>query len=258
MGHTYRIGQVAALTGVSVRALHHYDRIGLLQPSSRSENGHRRYGELDLLRLQQILTLRYLGFPLRQIGTLLDRPDFDLVASLRIQRGALRDRIAELERIEAALGDLVEQRLATGHWDWKLVTDASATVHRELERKGETQMAAYYSPEEMKNQFEELAAEVTPEGVRQIEQSWAALLAEIRANYDLDPASARAQELAARWNTLREETFRGRRKLMETVAHNYQEGVYADQQAAGLAPSAEDSAFVQRAIEAGKRTGSGG
>ena len=78
MGRYYRVGEVARLTRVSVRTLHHYDRIGLLHPARHSAGGYRLYGESELLRLQQILTLRYLGFPLKQIGELLDRADFDL------------------------------------------------------------------------------------------------------------------------------------------------------------------------------------
>src|SRR5215472_2857527 len=131
----YRVGQVAALTGVSIRALHHYDSIGLLQPSKRLESGHRLYSSADLLKLQQILTLRYLGFELRKIRELLQRTDFDVVASLRIQRGVIRDRILELERIEASLSRLLEHRLASGGWDWQAVTEASAAVQRDLEER---------------------------------------------------------------------------------------------------------------------------
>src|SRR5919107_5971819 len=121
MGRYYRVGEVATLTHVSVRTLHHYDRIGLLRPATHSAGGYRLYGDADLLRLQQILILRYLGFPLKRIGELLDRDDFDLVASLRVQRQVLHDRIAELERISAAIGDLVDQRLTSGEWPWQLV-----------------------------------------------------------------------------------------------------------------------------------------
>jgi DNA-binding transcriptional MerR regulator len=110
----HRVGQVAALTGVSIRTLHHYDGIGLLHPSKRQDSGHRVYSSADLPKLQQILTLRYLGFELRQIGELLHRTDFDVIASLRIQRGVVRDRMSELERIEASLSRLLKHRLASG------------------------------------------------------------------------------------------------------------------------------------------------
>src|SRR3712207_5681576 len=143
MGRLYRVGEVASLTGVSIRTLHHYDRIGLLRPTAHSEAGYRLYAEGDLLRLQQVLTLRYLGLPLKRIGELLGRPDFDLVASLRIQRGALRDRIAELERIDAALGALVERRIETGRWAWEVVIEASATVQHGLAQGVERMEASY-------------------------------------------------------------------------------------------------------------------
>lgn len=66
------------------------------------------------------MTQRYLGFPLRQIGQLLERPDFDLRASLRNQQGMLRDRATELQRIEGAPGALLNDRLKLGRWDWRL------------------------------------------------------------------------------------------------------------------------------------------
>src|ERR671913_2582627 len=195
MARYYRVGEVAALTRVSVRTLHHYDRIGLLRPALQSAGGYRLYGESELLRLQQILTLRYLRFPLKQIGELLDRADFDLVASLRVQRQALHDRIAELERISTAIGDLVDQRLATGEWSWQLVIEASEAVFAGLAR-GEDMMDAYYTPEQM-TRFAEARRATPPEEIDAIEHGWTTLLTEIRAARaaDLDPASAEAGSL---------------------------------------------------------------
>lgn len=63
----YRASEFAALTGVTVRALHHYDRVGLLKPTGRSAAGYRLYGAGDFARLQQVLTLKFIGLPLRQI-----------------------------------------------------------------------------------------------------------------------------------------------------------------------------------------------
>jgi DNA-binding transcriptional MerR regulator len=91
----YTVKQVAELSGVSVRALHHYDEIGLLKPAFIGENCYRYYGEEELLRLQQILVHRELGLPLAEIGAILDAPGFDRLATLRRQR----DRLAvEAER----------------------------------------------------------------------------------------------------------------------------------------------------------------
>lgn len=253
MERLYQVGAFAELTGVSVRTLHHYDRIGLLRPSARSASDYRLYSERDLLRLQQILTLRYLGFGLKQIAELLARPDFDLVASMRIQRNALRDRISELERIDAALDSLLRRRLATGHWDWESAASASSTVQRGLSQKG-AKMESYYTPDQIK-QFEEVGRKVGAEEIKAVEDAWAALLPEVRANYDLDPASPKARELADRWAALSERTMRGYQdhpELIEAMRQNYAEGRYAGEE---RAPQPEDFAFLERVKQARESVG---
>jgi DNA-binding transcriptional MerR regulator len=85
----YTVKQVAKLSGVSVRTLHHYDEIGLLKPDSVGANGYRYYGRDELLRLQQVLFYRELGFPLGEIRRVLDAPDFDRVGALRRHRERL-------------------------------------------------------------------------------------------------------------------------------------------------------------------------
>ncbi len=95
--HTVR--QLARLAGVTVRALHHYDQIGLLRPNARTAAGYRLYGEADLLRLQQILLFREMDVPLDQIREILDDPQFDLVQALRSHRHTLQVRAVRLETL---------------------------------------------------------------------------------------------------------------------------------------------------------------
>lgn len=245
MGRSYRVGEVATLTQTSVRTLHHYDQIGLLHPTAHSAAGYRLYGEDDVLRLQQILTLRYLGFPLKRIGELLDRPDFDLVASLRAQGVALRERIAELERISASIGDLVEGRLATGDWSWELLVEASEAVGAGLTQR-EVNMEKLYTPEQLA-QFAELA-EATPEReMAAIQDGWTELLAEVRANSGLDPASAAAQALATRADALSARTVRAYEQypeLLRAIRANYDKGAFEGDQ---HALQKSDMAFLDRA-----------
>ena len=73
---TYQAIEFARMAGVTVRTLHHYDRIGLLKPSSHTGAGYRLYRKQDLVRLQQIVTLKFIGFPLSQIKKLLNRNSF--------------------------------------------------------------------------------------------------------------------------------------------------------------------------------------
>jgi DNA-binding transcriptional MerR regulator len=100
---TYQVKEVAALAGISVRALHHYDEIGLLVPRARTEAGYRLYGDDDLLRLQEILIGRALGLPLEEIRRSLDDPGFDRAAALRAQRRLLEARAAETSAMIRAI-----------------------------------------------------------------------------------------------------------------------------------------------------------
>jgi DNA-binding transcriptional MerR regulator len=104
------VGEVAALAGVTVRTLHHYDRIGLLAPSERTAAGYRRYTPADLDRLHQVLVYRELGFPLEEVATLLDDPDADPAAHLRRQHRLLRDRLERTQAMVAAVEKEMEAR----------------------------------------------------------------------------------------------------------------------------------------------------
>jgi MerR family transcriptional regulator, thiopeptide resistance regulator len=104
------VGQVAALAGVTVRTLHHYDRIGLLSPSGRTSAGYRQYAPADLDRLHQVLLYRELGFPLEEVATLLDDPSADPEAHLRRQHRLLRDRLDRTSAMVAAVEKEMEAR----------------------------------------------------------------------------------------------------------------------------------------------------
>ena len=120
----FTVSEVARLSGVSVRALHHYDEIGLLKPGHVGENGYRYYGRDELLRLQQILFHRELGFPLEAIRKVLEAPGFDRVAALREHRSRLmaqarryRTLVKTLDETLAALEgdtDVNEQAMYRG------------------------------------------------------------------------------------------------------------------------------------------------
>src|SRR5690606_10859323 len=99
----YTVKQVAELSGVSVRTLHYYDEIGLLRPAYVGSNGYRYYTEGELLRLQQILLHRELGFALKEIAALLDAPGFDRLSALEAQRSRLA---AEAERYRRLVGTI--------------------------------------------------------------------------------------------------------------------------------------------------------
>ncbi len=96
----YTVKQLSELAGVSIRTLHHYDEIGLLNPHSRGmDSGYRYYGKDELMRLQQVLFYRELDYPLKEISKILDDPDFDLIKSLEFHKVALDKRAKRLDTL---------------------------------------------------------------------------------------------------------------------------------------------------------------
>jgi MerR family transcriptional regulator, thiopeptide resistance regulator len=102
----YGVGEVARMAGISVRTLHHYDRIGLLRPSLRTLAGYRRYTGADLDRLQQVLGYRELGLGLAEVADLL--AGGDPVRHLRRQRDLIRDRMKRLTDLARAVNTTLE------------------------------------------------------------------------------------------------------------------------------------------------------
>lgn len=114
----YTVKQVADLAGVTVRTLHHYDRIGLLKPGSTTDAGYRIYSDADLERLQQILFFRELGFELKRIREILEQPGFDRLHVLRSHRELLLEKRARLEQLVETLDETIahaERNQAMNH-----------------------------------------------------------------------------------------------------------------------------------------------
>src|SRR6202035_3229814 len=97
-----RVHEFAELAGVTVKALHHYDRLGLLKPT-RTDAGYRKYANADLERLEHILALKFLGFSLKQVRAILERPTLEWAEALRWQRKAIEDKQAHLGRALQAI-----------------------------------------------------------------------------------------------------------------------------------------------------------
>jgi MerR family transcriptional regulator, thiopeptide resistance regulator len=103
----WTIGETARLAKVSVRTLHHYDQLGILTPSARTDAGYRLYEPGDIERLHRVMVFRELGFSLDEIGRIVTDPDFDRTEALRAQRALLAEKArrteAMLTAIDAAL-----------------------------------------------------------------------------------------------------------------------------------------------------------
>jgi DNA-binding transcriptional MerR regulator len=103
----YTVKQLSTLAGISVRTLHYYDEIGLLNPSTLGENGYRYYGDAALLRLQQIMFYRELDLSLGEIKQIIASPDFDVLQALQAHKQALGKRVERLIRLISTVDNTI-------------------------------------------------------------------------------------------------------------------------------------------------------
>ncbi|MGA2752182.1 MAG: MerR family transcriptional regulator [Terracidiphilus sp.] len=199
MSSSYRIGEFAKLAGITVRALHHYDRIGLFKPQ-RTSSGIRLYRLEDLERLEQIAALKFLGIPLQEIKLLLKHGPLTLSDSLHVQREALAEKRKLIDRAVVAI-EAAEKVIRSGQ-----TTDASI-LRKIIEvidmQPQENSMRKYYTDQawlDKKRIAEQTPAEDRKKNMLAMRQ----VFAEIEAAIDLDPASDSAQALTRQWLQLAE------------------------------------------------------
>ncbi|OJW22056.1 MAG: hypothetical protein BGO49_14885 [Planctomycetales bacterium 71-10] len=195
MPRLWKVGDLAGRCGLTVRTLHHYDETGLLRPSGRTGSahgsGHRLYGPADVARLQQILSLKALGFSLGQIREALSREDYDPRRVVRLHLERVRGQFAELKSLEARLAGLSD---ALDRSETVSADDFLATI------EGMTMFEKYYTPEQIEYLVRR-REEVGEEAIRRGPEQWADLQAEVKAAMDagVGPEEPCAADLARRW-----------------------------------------------------------
>lgn len=204
-----KVGELAKATGVSVRTLHYYDEIGLLQPSAVSHSRHRVYSARELARLQQIKSLRQLGFRLDEIRSYLDTPGASPRTVIALHVARIREQIERQQRVVALL-QTVDSEFAAGSLaspeDFVRAIEAMTLVERG------------FTPAEME-EMRQRAERLGREHIRAVEREWPALIARVRAEMaaGADAASERMRPLAARWRTLVREFTGGNPSIEQKV-----------------------------------------
>lgn len=184
------VKDLSKLTGVSVQTLHHYDRIGLLKPSIRMSNGYRVYSEKDLLRLQQIVALKFFGFDLKRIQELLV-VDAGALEHFSVQASLLERKANSLLDASKVLKGVISDVVDDKSIPWKSIIKL-IEVYRMTQQLENSWMKEIFTPEELKQYatFEaELKGNATPAQKAEFENKWADLLGEITSNLKKDPDS---------------------------------------------------------------------
>ena len=185
---------MARAAGLTVRALHHYDAIGLLRPSARTHAGHRLYTEADVGRLYRVLGLRQLGLSLDQTAAALDGDEGDLTAIVRAQLGQVERQLEHQTGLRARLRSV----LSALERSEPLSADTLIELLEAMKM-----FERYYTPEQLA-QLEQRRQLLGDEAIRGVEEEWPVLIAEVEAarSEGADPTSERVQALAARWKDL--------------------------------------------------------
>jgi DNA-binding transcriptional MerR regulator len=218
---TWKVGELATRTGLTVRTLHHYDAIGLLSPSDRTESmhgsGHRLYTAADVTRLHQILCLKQLGFGLEQIKEYMSRGDYDPRHVVRLHLADVRRKAAEWAELGERLAALSENldRADVASPDAFLDTIEAMTM-----------IEKYYTPEQLK-QLEDRRKAGGPEMeelIQKAPQMWADLHADVQKAMDagIPPEDPCAQELAKRWLALVSAFTGGDEGIFRSLRNMYQ------------------------------------
>jgi DNA-binding transcriptional MerR regulator len=259
---TFRIQEFAKLAGVTVRALHHYDRLKLLSPAHRSERGYRLYCHEDLGRLERILALRFLGLSLREIAALLNAPPGHgteaLTVTLGRQRAALGERREGLDRILRAIEHAQRRAQDPAEPEWLLYQ----TILKEIQMQEATDWRAKYYSAEAFEALRSQRAAMTPEQKVDAGARWQALLADIQSALDREvpPDSAEGRALVARWIRLGDEFTLGNPEILKGYQRMHDdESHWPDDETAAMLrairPKPEHRSFFNQAVQACLRHG---
>lgn len=240
-GRAWKIGELAASTGLTVRALHHFDHLGLVLASHRTAAGHRLYSETDVERLYQVVALRQLGLPLDVIAGVLEGalPIEQVLAS---HRDFLDRQLVSIRTLRAQLVTALAIRAGAAGQD--------ATDFLDLIRKVTTvddTIKQFFTEEQLAG-LAERRAQLGEDAINDVQVQWSQLIPRVQAAVDagMDPASAQAQKLAAQWMGLLQAFHGGDHGLRDSLYRMQADNAEQIQQQHG-GPSPQLMAFIKQA-----------
>ncbi|MEM6346084.1 MAG: MerR family transcriptional regulator [Bacteroidota bacterium] len=190
----YSVKELAVLSGVSIRTLHYYDKIGLLKPAARTEAAYRYYEEEELLRLQQILFYKELDFSLQEIKDILDDPDFDLLEALHKHKKLLAKRQKRIKTLITTLNNTINhlksnQPMKDPEMLYEGLPEEFGTTHRQsvIDEYGE----------EALSKAETALTQMGKQGFTALKNEFDQLVKQLYRHKDEDPHSLSVQELIA-------------------------------------------------------------
>ncbi|OAH47513.1 MerR family transcriptional regulator [Dietzia cinnamea] len=244
------VGAAAALVGVSVRTLHHWDRIGLARASGRTWSGYRVYDDDDIARLHRVLVYRELGFPLAEIGALLDDPEVDERAHLSRQRRLLVERISHLQEMVSAVDRLKEAMDVNA----PLTPEDRAEIFgTDWDPNWQDEAAERWGDTPQWEQSQQRTAKMDKEEWKRVKAETDALNADLAAamRAGVDPGSAEAATLVERHRASISQFYDCSRSMQVLLARMYRQDERFAQTYEAIEPGLTD--WIVAAVEADAR-----
>ncbi|MGO5073483.1 MerR family transcriptional regulator [Clostridium sporogenes] len=191
----YKVKEVADMAGISVRMLHHYDKIGLLKPDSINSAGYRIYTNENLDRLQQILFFKELNFPLQEIKIILESPNFNRKEALKTHRKLLLEKKLRLEKIIQSVDKTIDGIEGGLKMDKKEVLKVfDITEIEEHQKKYSEEVRNKYGNTSAYKESNEKTSKYTKEDWNNIMKDWDEIYKKLVNLMDRDPGHKEVQE----------------------------------------------------------------
>lgn len=239
----YTVSQLAKMAGISVRTLHHYDKIGLLKPAERARSGYRYFGKKELYRLQQILFFKELEFPLKEIKRILDDPDFDMVEALYYQKKELQKRKKRL----GVLLQTIDKTISKLKEEAEMVTEQEMYegFSKEQAEEYKKEVRAKYDPKIVEESRQNIK-NMTKKEFRELKEEGINIAKELAVLTDKDVSSPEVQGLVKRHFDMNNKFYQTSAEMYKGLGDMYMQDPrfteFYDQHKPGLA------AFLRKAM----------
>jgi DNA-binding transcriptional MerR regulator len=219
----YTIGKLSKNTGVTVRTLDYYDEIELIKPSSKTEGGHRLYSEEDVMRLERVLALKYMGFPLEQIKEILEKSTSTWQESIQQQLEFIKREQERLQTLKQALLGVSYSIEIEGEINWGIIFSI-IQLYQSNPEDALKQYKDYFNEDEMKKIMDMNVENMSEEDIRE----WIKVVQDIKNNLHIDPASEKALQLVESWANQGDKLYGNDEELMGNMweaLQNLKEGI---------------------------------
>jgi DNA-binding transcriptional MerR regulator len=239
----FRTGEFAQKAGLTVRTLRWYDKVGLLHPSQHTESGQRLYSNDDFIRLQSIITLKYIGLSLDEIKQLILTDKVDVKKLLHTQQQTLHSKLKQLQTVIFALSR-VQAAIAND----VVNTEEFIEVIKAINMSNQFKWFNKFYSDEQKTKLAERGKNWTAEDQNKATEAWNTLFADIRSSMDKDPSSPEAQALVKRWDDLIGQFTQGDSGITSSLNNAYAHLEDAPKEVQQWAAAMKDvNEFIQKA-----------